>query len=440
MMLFMRYLLLRFVVLLVLGRRLPQFSRYNTIEIMLSKDLTKKKFPDNPGVYIFRDYRKRPLYIGRATSLRGRVKSYADADLIVTRGPRLVDMVTKAKSITWQTADSVLEAILLETALIKRYQPPYNVDERDDKSSQYVVITEEEWPRVFLARARDLDHGKKEGNLPFKIKKCYGPFLEINLIREALAILRKMFPFRDKKAHDPRHEAFYRALGKSPEKDSREDHERYLQTIDYLILFFEGKKTQLRKELQREMQCCAAELRFEDANRVKRLLYALDHINDISLIKRGKQSDQKGDFRIEAYDVAHLAGREAVGSMTVSCGGNFTPAEYRMFKLSRNANDDTAGLREILSRRLNHTEWTFPDLIVVDGNEVQLRNAEGVLAARRMAIPVVAVTKDERHKASRLIGHPDLIKVYKNDIIALNAEVHRFTITYHRKRMRKSFV
>ncbi len=376
------------------------------------------------------------MYIGRATSLKGRIRSYADADLIVTRGPRVVDMITKSRSITWQETDSVLEAILLESALIKRYQPPANVDERDDKSSQYVVITDEVWPRVFLVRARDLDHYKKDGTLEYPIKKSFGPFLEGRLIKEALIILRKLFPFKDKKAFDPRHDAFYRAIGRSPQESDESARERYLQTIDYLILFFEGKKKQLRRELEKQMKECVSELRFEDALRLKKLLFALDHINDIALIKR-ERSTSPGDFRIEAYDVAHLSGAEAVGAMTVSCKGEFTPAEYRKFKLSKNSNDDNAGLREILSRRLNHPEWAFPDLIVVDGNEVQMKTAEGVLAARRMAIPVVAVTKDDRHKAARLIGHPDLLKGYKNEIIAINAEVHRFAITFHRKRLRK---
>ena len=124
---------------------------------MLSQYLKKLELPENPGVYIFRDYQKRPLYIGRATSLRDRTKSYFSNDLIETRGPRIVDMVTKAKSVTWEQTDSVLEAIILESALIKKYQPHYNVDERDDKSSYYVVVTDEAWPRVFLTRARDFD-------------------------------------------------------------------------------------------------------------------------------------------------------------------------------------------------------------------------------------------------------------------------------------------
>jgi excinuclease ABC subunit C len=348
-------------------------------------------------------------------------------------------MVTRAKSVTWQETETVLEAILLESRLIKMYQPPYNVDEKDDKSAQYIVITDEEWPRVFLVRGRDFDHAKKEGTLPYPVKKCFGPFVESMVIKEALLILRRMFPFRDKKSFDPRHERFYRTIGRSPESGDADSHARYLETIRYLSLFFEGKKKQLRRQLASEMKASIQELRFEDADRIKKLLYALDHINDIVLIKR-ERTNSPGDFRIEAYDIAHFAGQEPVGTMTVTCRGQHVPAEYRMFKLKDSSNDDNAGLREVLSRRLNHPEWTFPDLIIVDGNEVQMRTAEGVLAARRMAIPVIAVTKDDKHKAARLIGHPELIKTYKSDIIALNSEAHRFTITFHRKRLRKGLL
>jgi excinuclease ABC subunit C len=412
---------------------------------MKSQQLTKLKMPDSPGVYTFRDYKKRPLYIGRATSLKDRVKSYFGADLIDTRGPRLVDMVTKAKTITWQETDSVLEAILLESALIKRYQPFYNIDERDDKSSQYVIITKERWPRVFLVRARDYEQAikngepLKHGRLEYKVKRCFGPFNESALIKEALKILRRLFPFRDKKAYDPRHELFYRTIGQSPDVSDETAHRRYLRTINYLILFFEGKKQALRRKIERDMNTCATEMKFEEAGKSKRLLYALDHINDIALIKRENgMIGTHGQFRIEAFDIAHLSGTDVVGAMTVSVGGQFTPSEYRRFKISQETNNDTAGLAETLFRRLNHPEWPFPDLIIVDGNEVQARNAENVLKARRITIPVVAVTKDERHKASRLIGNPDLIKAYEKEIIALNAEAHRFTIRYHRERRGKT--
>ncbi len=406
---------------------------------MLPAKLTKLNLPDNPGIYVFRDDKKRPLYIGRATSLRDRTKSYFAADLIATRGPRIVDMVTKAYTVTWQATDSVLEAILLESELIKRYQPFYNVDERDDKSAQYVIITNEPWPRVFLARKRDFDQALKDGTLPYKVKKCFGPYIEAGLIKEAMKILRRMFPFKDKKSLDSRHDAFYRAIGHSPRETDEDARQRYLRTIHHLILFFEGKKKLLRGRLERSMKAAAKELKFEEASQTKRLLYALDHINDMALLKRqvGTGWNPARSFRIEAYDIAHLGGMETVGAMVVSENGQLNQNEYRKFKVSRNRNDDIAGMQEILSRRLNHPEWAFPDLIVVDGNEVHAKHAEAVLASRRISIPVVAVTKDERHKADHIVGNPALTKKYEKEIIALNAEVHRFAIAFHRFRRNK---
>ncbi len=409
---------------------------------MTISQLLKFNLPDAPGIYIFRDEKKRPLYIGRATSLKNRVRSYFSIDLIETRGPRIVDMVTKAKTVTWQEQDSILEAVLLEAELIKKYQPYYNVDERDDKSSQYVIITNEAWPRVFLARARDLEQQIKKRAVPYKIKKKFGPYPDAGLIKEALKILRRLFPFRDKRSLDPRHEAFYRVIGRSPYGNEENHRRNYLRTIRRLILFFRGRKGRLEADLKRQMKACAKEMRFEEAEQAKRLLHALDHINDIALIKRETSVQFGGgskQFRIEAYDVAHLGGSGNVGVMVASINGQLAPGEYRKFKISRDKNDDVAGLVEILSRRLNHSEWTYPDLIVVDGNKVQIKHAEAVLASRRINIPVVAVTKDERHKAETLVGNPDITKRYRTEVIHINAEAHRFAIQYHRKRREGRF-
>lgn len=426
---------------------------------MIRQQLTKLKLPDEPGVYTFMDPRGRPLYIGRATSLKDRVKSYFSTDIIDTRGPRIVDMVTRAKTVKWQETDSVLEAIILESNLIKRYQPHYNVDERDDKSSQYVVITDELWPRVFLARARDFDAAAKEGKLGYKVKKLFGPYPHGGLIKEALKILRKLFPFKDRKSFDARHDAFYRALGRSPQEDDTNARRRYLRTIENLILFFEGKKDLIRRRMERDMNTYARAMKFEEADQCKRILYALDHINDMALIKRQNQEFQTSNhggeggidsqaklrsghgnfsrgYRMEAYDVAHLSGTNVVGAFTVSVNGELAPSDYRKFKISRQANDDIRGLTEILERRLNHPEWAYPDLIIVDGNETHLSHAEGVLKARRITIPIVAVTKDDRHRAARLIGDPNIIKKYQKEIIALNGEAHRFVIAYHRRKRR----
>ncbi|MEI6396863.1 MAG: GIY-YIG nuclease family protein [Candidatus Taylorbacteria bacterium] len=392
--------------------------------------------PDKPGIYIFRDQRGRPLYIGRATSLRDRVKSYFSNDLIETRGPRIVDMVTRAAKLTHEETDSVLEAIILESNLIKRYQPKYNVDERDDKSDLYIVITKESWPRVFTVRVRDW---KNEGEKhKAQSAKVYGPYPHAGLVNESLKILRKIFPFKDKKSHDPRHEEFYKAIGQSPVSGIR----KYHATIKNLELFLEGKKTTIVRRLERDMKAYAKKMQFEEAGQIKRTLYALKHINDMALIKNESTTNSVRDLRMEAYDIAHLSGTNTVGAMVVSVNSERQPKEYRTFKISHDTNNDIANLVELVSRRLNHPEWAFPDLIIVDGNENQKRAVEAVLSARRMNIPVVAVVKDDKHKARAILGLENgeaaaLDRNRARDILALNAEAHRFTINYHRKRRSK---
>ncbi len=435
------------------------FRVYHTLDFMRRQYVDKLRLPDAPGVYIFRDHKKRPLYIGRASSLKDRVKSYFLDNIVETRGPRIVDMIAKSKSLTWQVTDSVLEAVLLESRLIKRYQPPYNVDERDDKTDQYVIITNEKWPRVFLMRAREFEQMQKEKRISIDygvdgsntakklemandgVKKAFGPYPNSVLIKEALNILRKLFPFRDKKAYDHRHESFYRSIGRSPEVTDDGARKKYLRTIDQLILFFEGNKEKLRIKIKKWMDMSAKSLRFEEANRAKRLLFALDHINDITLIKAENKNGGRGlaGFRIEAYDIAHLSGTNVVGAMSVLVNGERAYSHYRKFKISKDKNDDLAGLREILSRRLNHSEWAYPDLIVVDGNKAQLKTAEDTLRSRHMNIPVVAVTKDERHLASYIIGSQDIATKYQREIVASNIEAHRFALKYQRQKRERGF-
>ena len=126
---------------------------------MQVKDLKKFKITDKPGVYFFKKG-KVILYIGKATSLRDRTRSYFSKDLIATRGPSILDMVVQADKIDWQETDSVLEALILEAELIKKHLPKYNVREKDDRSWNYVCITDEEIPKVLIIRGRELEKKK----------------------------------------------------------------------------------------------------------------------------------------------------------------------------------------------------------------------------------------------------------------------------------------
>ncbi len=399
--------------------------------------LKKKKLPDAPGVYFFRDARRKILYIGKATSLRERVRSYFGADLISTRGPLLTEMVRRAKNIDWEVTDSVLEAIILEANLIRRHRPLYNSIQKDDKSFNYVVITDEAYPLVKVVRGRELHQGDEKQ----KGKYVFGPFPHGLQFKSAIKIIRRIFPYRDQKCTPGQgRPCFNRQIGLCPGVCTGEiSRTEYGRGILHLKLFFEGKKKELVRTLERDMKAFARERAFEHAEEVRKKLFALRHIEDVSLIKEDlREYGATGVFRIEAYDVAHLSGKEMVGVMTVVENGETKKMDYRKFTIrSVKHSDDTAALREVLSRRLTHEEWPLPDLIVVDGGKAQKNTAEAVLLERKFPITVVGVVKDEHHRPREVLGDKVLRGEHEKEILLANSEAHRFAISWHRERRRK---
>jgi len=396
---------------------------------MTIESFEKLNLPDTPGVYFWKR-NKTILYIGKATSLRDRIRSYFSNDLLNTRGPRLVDMVFKSDSIKWQETGSVLEAVIAEANLIKKHWPDYNIRDKDDKSFNYVVITREDFPKLIIIRGRNLDIEKKQKKI--KIKKIFGPFPNSASLREALKIVRKMFPYLDDKPH-----RFYRQIGLAPDISSLDAKAEYQKTIKHIILFFGGKKKTLIRELETEMLEYAHKKQFERAGEIKKKIFALNHIRDVALIKEDTKNFT--NFRIEAYDVAHMSGKESVGVMVVISDGEIAKSEYRKFKLSPNiGNNDTASLREILERRFNHPEWSKPDLVVIDGEQNQINVAKKTLKEKGINVHIVSVVKDDHHKPCDFLGDMDLINKHKKAILLANSESHRFAITYHRK-LRKIF-
>ncbi|MEI8270133.1 MAG: helix-hairpin-helix domain-containing protein [bacterium] len=390
---------------------------------MDSQRLVKFKLPDKPGVYFFRRG-KNILYIGKATSLKDRTKSYFSKDLIATRGLSILDMVVQADNVDWQTTDSVLEALILEAELIKKHQPKYNVKEKDDRSWNYVCITDEEIPRVIVVRGKNLQ------STPWRRCKSYGPYTNGLQLKEALKIIRKIFPFLDEKSKN--NYEFYKQLKLVPEDES------YIKNIK---LFFEGKKRKILKDLEKEMKMLAKTQKFERANDVKRQIFALQHIHDVSLIKNHLPEHRVYSLdpsRIESYDVAHMSGKNMVGVMTVIEQGEIVKSEYKKFIIrTQSGANDTGALEEILSRRFRHTEWGLPNLVVVDGSIAQMNVAKSVLNRYQFKIPVVGVVKDDKHKAKAIQGDEAIIKKYKSQILLANSEAHRFAITFHRSRRSK---
>ena len=407
---------------------------------MNKADLQKKKLPDTPGVYFFLGPKKKILYIGKATSLRSRVRSYFTADIKEKRSELIEKMVVEAKTIEWTETDSVLEALILETNLIRTHKPLYNSRSKDDKSYNHLVITDEEFPRVLVVRGKDLTEKFADGD----IKYHFGPFTSGSLFREALKIVRKLFKFYDTKNPvgtattrlDKGKIDFNRQIGLYPDVQSKAE---YARTLRHIKLFFQGKKHQIISELENEMMQLAKHEEFEAAQVLKNRIFALQHIHDIALIKADSRiyRDDKR-IRIEAYDIAHMGGKDMVGVMTVLESNEPAKSEYRKFKIQTldNANDPAA-LKEVLTRRLKHPEWPLPQLIVVDGSTAQKNALELILRQHGMLIPVVGVVKDERHKPIRLIGQKKIIDDHKQAILLANAESHRFAIAYHRDKKRK---
>lgn len=395
-------------------------------------------FPDQPGVYIFRSG-KNPVYIGKATSLRDRVRSYFNDDLKMTRTPLVQKAVEDADKLDFQTTDSVLEALILEANLIKKYKPIGNTALMDDKSFNYVVFTDEDYPRVFTVRAHDLATKYD----PDEFKYVFGPYTSGTSLKKAMGLIRKIFPFRGQKDPVKRksiHSPLNEQIGLVPNFEAVAKRD-YQLLINNLRLFFEGKKSKLIRELTKQMKQAAKSQEFEVATKLRNTIYALEHINDTSLIDDqflGVGHLNNNEFVIESYDVAHSMGENMVGVMVVMENGLFIKSRYRKFKIKRfKRSNDSGALKEMLERRLNHTEWPLPKLFVVDGGKAQYNAFTNVLENNGIKIPVVAVTKGHGHKPKGYSGDSEIIKQYEDEILRSNAEAHRFAITWHRAKQRK---
>jgi len=216
--------------------------------------------------------------------------------------------------------------------------------------------------------------------------------------------------------------------------------------VRHIVLFFEGKKKALMQELARDMKRAAKEERFEDAAQLRRHLFALQHIQDVSLIKNefrnpDHETVNAQSFRIEAYDVAHLHGEAPIGVMTVVRDGVPDKSQYRVFHIrDAKAGDDAGALREVLSRRFGHVEWQFPRAIVVDGAKAQMNAAEKITREMGVQIPIIGVVKDEHHKARGIAGDPKIIREHEQEIVLANAEAHRFAIGRHKIARARNFL
>lgn len=409
-----------------------------------------KNFPQTSGVYLMKNRKSEIIYVGKAGNLKKRVSSY----FLRPQDGRISKLVQEIVKIDYRKTDSVIEALILEAELIKKYTPQFNIKDKDDKSFLYAEITKEEFPRVILVRARDF---KKESGA------CFGPYTSATSIREALKIIRKIFPYslhkfggatsgkkRGRISENPKRPCFDYELGLCPGTCAglinRKD---YLKNIKNIKLFFSGQKKRILKNLEKEMKEAAKNLEFEKAKKLRGQIFALRHIQDTSLINTDdfdnpsrNTGERSVDTRIEGYDISNISGTSAVGSMVVFTNEKLDKNEYRKFKIKTIfQNNDTGMLREVLSRRFSRYkgDWLLPNLVLVDGGKPQVNVAKKVLKDCGLKIPVAGIAKGSERKKNEFHGAvPKWTD--KNTLIQVRDEAHRFAIAYHKKLRGREFI
>lgn len=394
--------------------------------------------PDTSGVYFYYDERGTLLYIGKATSLKKRVGSY----FTKAHDRRIADLVSKIARIEYMETPTVIEALVLEANQIKKYQPFYNILERDDKSFLYLVITKEDFPKPLLVRGLDLGKMDKK-----KFKAIYGPYTSSRSLKIALDLIRKSIPWSTcESPTQPRlkpwstrpRSCFYRHLGLCPGVCTGEISKRdYAKIIRQLMLFFEGKKEKIVLQMKREMQAAAKQLDFERAAKLKRRVFALTHIQDVALISKEEIGNVLS--RIEAYDVSNISGTSAVGSMVVFENGKPAKSEYRKFKIKTvKGSNDVAMMEEVLRRRLGN-DWPLPELMVIDGGKGQVWRVQDVLDEMGLKVPIVGLAKGYDRKQDVLVLDESnsalkrVVTANKEILQRARDEAHRFAVSYHRK-------
>mgnify|MGYP005849742163 FL=1 len=429
------------------------------------------KLGNFPGIYVFLNAKKKPIYVGKSVDLKSRLRSYLLQNLLT----KTKKLVSETSFFSFIKTNSEIEALLLEANLVKRLQPKYNIQLKDDKHPLYIKISKEKYPQVLPVRKAN----RKE-SLSF-----FGPFPSSNNVRNVLRQIRHVFPFAQ---HKPgRKTCFYNQIGLcnpcpseieniKDKKLKNKLRKKYKNNISAIIKILSGRISLVKKALHKEMLILSKKEKFEEANFLLKQINDLEYITqpitpykiylkDPNLVSdiRENELDQlkkillkyisvKSLDKIECFDVAHLAGTHPTASMVTFIAGEEEKSLYRHFKIRQEkSQDDIASLKEVIRRRLAHADtqnlsWRLPNLIIVDGGKAQTSIAWSGL--RNYSVPVVGLAKN-----------PDTLIVpckFRNKIIfkeivlekgpALNLlqrirdEAHRFARKYHHILIKKKLL
>lgn len=415
------------------------------------------KIPNKPGVYVFCNARKKPLYIGKAANLRHRLQSYFQANV-----PKRVERLRQeTTTLNWEILPTEFDALIREAELIKKYRPKFNVLLRDDKSYYYIEITKEKFPHInIIHRPNTLS--------------ALGPYTESGSLYAVLRAIRRIFPYctcRKQHTRPCLNAGIGRCLGFCCLKNadaSISDLSRYKKNISVIRDMLTGKSQKLIKEFRIIMENSVKLKKYETAAEYRDKIYALENINSHKriiternpfVLNNAKISaelarifgSQNPITRIEGYDASMLMGSAATASMVVFENGLPQKSEYKKFRIKTDKTQSDADmLEEVITRRLTHNEWKLPDLMLIDGGTPQLRKVARALRKKfGLKWPVflagISKAKNSAGKTRRKASADELLHIYGKSPINtgklpvgvmhisqyVRDESHRFAKAYH---------
>ncbi len=467
------------------------------------KYLSKSKLnnlPKIPGVYAFLKG-KQVLYIGKAANLRDRVQNHFHQPSY--RDNLFISQITK---VGYFETQSEIDALLLESQLIKSRQSKYNVMWKDDKAYFYIGITKETLPRVFITHQPNTEPSKSKfliskskTNPKFKnsnpttlqtknyksfdliesetlrverpelrtegLKTGYiGPFTEGKAIKRVLRLLRRVFPYYTARKH-PVLPCPYCHIGLCP--GPKPDAKEYKRSIENLTAVLKGRRVSVLNSLRKSMEQASKEQDFERAAVLRDQVFSLENVAShasltwlsyphLSQAKEKHLPKPWSEYtRIEAYDISNIQGKQSTGSMVTFLNGKPAKEWYRKFKIHRTGKaNDFAMMQELISRRLKHADWPYPDLMLIDGGKGQLSSTLKAISnlarlsfsklnrAKLQVIRVAALAKRNNELFSPREATPVLLRnlpqEVSNLLLYIRDEAHRFAISYHRRLRNKS--
>lgn len=414
-----------------------------------------RKFPTTPGVYLMKNSAGTVIYVGKATNLRSRAGSY----FLKAAGEeqRTANWIDQIADIDFMDCESEVDALLVESRLIKDIQPVNNKIQKDDKSFPYLQITTyEDFPRVEITR-EPASSGVK----------LYGPFASAGSLRGAIQVLQRIFQFRtcslDIEANDERWKWFRPCLLASIKQctapcNLRISREEYRKDIKRLQMFLAGNKKKLIKQMKSEMLEASKDLAFEKAAQLRdeiEMLESLDRRGELDTHAQPEvfQIDPKKGLAglkqvlkleemprtIEGVDIAHLGGGETVASLVKFIDGLPFKPGYRRFKIRDvKGIDDFRSIHEVVSRRfkrLYDEQDSFPDILLIDGGKGQLSSAVAAFETLEIDPPVLLSLAKQNEEIFRP-GESDPIRLSRHAFSLrllqyVRDEAHRFAQHYH---------